>query len=440
MKQDRTSRRPSRRSPYAAIYLLFSRRFGSFWIGSLLSNLGTWMQQIAEPWLIVTLGGSAIMLGLDGFAMNAPVWVLTLLGGVLADTRDRKKVIATFQSIQMLCPALLIVLILTGTVRIWMIIALSLIVGITDALSMPAFQSIVPSIVESGQIGTAIALNSTQFNLSRVLGPAIAGVVMVRYGSVWCFGANTLSYVPLIVTVYLIGPVRKVSASLEMKTGAPWIKQILAIGSQPKLRNALLNVLVTGLFCAPLINFSPILVRNVFHSDALDFGKAVAAFGVGGLIGAVSVLAIEGMVARFKISSVAAIAFGALLVALAANRSLPVVNLLFVLCGAVMTIGNTSANSILQYTARDRVRGRTASLYMLAVRGGLSLGNLITGLSAAYLGIRAALLINGLLAILLQSLIARTSTTEDHVEPASRSVEPVQESTEREPWIRKGQR
>ncbi len=143
--------------------------------------------------------------------MNAPVWVLTLLGGTLADTRDRKKVISIFQSIQMLCPALLILLILTGTLRIWMIIALSLIVGITDALSMPAFQSIVPSIVEPGQIGTAIALNSTQFNLSRLLDPAIAGVVMARYGSVWCFGANTLSYVPLILTVYLIRPVHKAS-------------------------------------------------------------------------------------------------------------------------------------------------------------------------------------------------------------------------------------
>lgn len=130
-----------------SLRLLLTRRFGSFWAGSLLSNLGTWMQQVAEPWLILSLSGSSFLLGLDAFAMDAPVWILTLLGGVLADRRDRRKVIFFFQAIQMLCPILLVLLILTGTIHVWIIIGLSLVVGITDALSVPAFQSIVPSIV-----------------------------------------------------------------------------------------------------------------------------------------------------------------------------------------------------------------------------------------------------------------------------------------------------
>ena len=133
------------------------------------------MQQVAEPWLILALGGSAFQLGLDGFAMDAPVLGPRAYGRHAGRPAGSRKIIFFFQSIQMLCPMAIVLLILTRTIHVWMIIALSLVVGVTDALSMPAFQSIVPSIVDSKQIGNAIALNSTQFNLSRVLGPAIAG-------------------------------------------------------------------------------------------------------------------------------------------------------------------------------------------------------------------------------------------------------------------------
>ncbi len=387
--------------------LLLTRRFGTFWFGSLLSNLGTWMQQVAEPWLILSLSGSSFLLGLDAFAMDAPVWILTLLGGVLADRRDRSKVIAFFQTIQMLCPILLVLLILTRTIHVWMIIGLSLIVGITDALSMPAFQSIVPSIVAPNQIGTAIALNSTQFNLSRVLGPAIACVVMARYGPIWCFGANALSYIPLLLTVYWIQAPRKVDRRFAMRSGLPWFAEIRRIGHQPRLLGALCTVLVTSMFCGPLIAFSPVLIKHVFHSDAIHFGQAIASFGVGGLIGATGILATEGRVDRIKLCSGAAVLYGALLTLVAVNRSLPLLSLILVLCGAAMTASNTSANSILQYTAHDRIRGRTSSLYMLAMRGGLSLGNLLAGVSVTYLGVSHVFLINGIAAMLIQGWIYR---------------------------------
>ncbi|HTS72921.1 MAG TPA: MFS transporter [Gaiellaceae bacterium] len=172
-----------------SLRLLRTRRFGTFWVASLLSSIGTWAQQVAEPWLLLSLGSSPFIVGLDAFAMDAPVWALTLLGGVLADRADRRKVILLFQSIQMLCPTLIVVLLVVNKVQPWMIVALSLVVGVTDALSMPSFQSIVPSIVEYEQIGTGIALNSTQLNLSRILGPALAGVLMVRLGALSCFVA-----------------------------------------------------------------------------------------------------------------------------------------------------------------------------------------------------------------------------------------------------------
>ncbi len=365
------------------------------------------MQQVAEPWLILSLSGSSFLLGLDAFAMDAPVWILTLLGGFLADRRDRRKVIFFFQAIQMFCPIFLVLLLLTGTIHVWMIIGLSLVVGITDALSMPAFQSIVPSIVATNQIGTAIALNSTQFNLSRVLGPAIAGVVMARYGPAWCFGANALSYIPLLFTVYWIQVPRKVNRRFAMSSGQPWFAEIRRIGRQPRLLGALSTVLVTSVLCGPLIAFSPVLIKQVFHSDALHFGQAIAAFGMGGLIGATGILAVEGHVDRVKLCSGAAVLYGVLLSLVAMNRSLPLLSGLLVLCGAAMTASNISANSILQYTAHDHIRGRTSSLYMLAMRGGLSLGNLIAGMSITYLGVSHVFLINGIAAMLIQAWIYR---------------------------------
>ena len=186
--------------------LLATRRFGTFWFASLLSSIGTWAQQVAEPWLLLTLGASSFLIGLDSFAMNAPVWLLTLVGGALADRSDRRRVIALFQSIQMLCPTAIVVLLVTGLIRPWMIIVLSVVVGITDALSMPSFQSIVPSIVAREQIGRGLALNSTQFNLSRILGPSIAGVLMSSVGAMACFVVSAASYVPFIGVALWILP------------------------------------------------------------------------------------------------------------------------------------------------------------------------------------------------------------------------------------------
>jgi len=149
--------------------LLRTKRYGAFWLGSLLSNIGTWMQSVAEPWLVLSISGSSFLLGLDAFAMNAPFWVLTLLGGVLADRQDRSRIIYFFQGIQMLCPLIIVALVATGWIKVWMIIAVSLVAGITDALSVPDFSSLIPSIVSSEELKPALALNSIQFNLSRVL-------------------------------------------------------------------------------------------------------------------------------------------------------------------------------------------------------------------------------------------------------------------------------
>jgi predicted MFS family arabinose efflux permease len=399
----------------ASLRLLGTRTFGTFWVASLLSNIGTWAQQVAQPWLLLSLGASPFLLGLDAFALGAPVLALTLLGGAMADHLDRRRVIAVCQSIQMLCPVLLVVLILQGRIQPWMVVALSLVVGVTDALSMPSFQSIVPTIVPREQIASGIALNSSQFNLSRILGPSLAGVLMASVGAAAAFAVSAASYVPFILVALWVLPQARPRA---MQDGAPPVatpaftaRQMLAgiheVVREPALRGALLTVFTSSLLCAPLITFCPVLIQAVFQGGVSHFSLTMSAFGAGGLIGAIGLMGVSATRDRRPMSSWLALAFGAV-VALSALNPWPwALPLLFVAAGLVMTASNTSANAFLQSTAPAVLQGQTISLFMLAMRGGMSMGSLLTGAMVNALGVREALLLNGLLAMALHLALGR---------------------------------
>ena len=391
-----------------SVRLLGTRRFGTFWFSSLLSSIGTWAQQVAEPWLLLSLGASSFVIGLDSFAMNAPVMLLTLVGGVLADRADRRQVIAFFQSLQMLCPVVIVALLIAGRVHAWEIIGLSVIVGITDALSMPSFQSIVPSIVKREEIGTGLALNSTQFNLSRILGPSIAGVLMSSVGVMACFVVSAVSYVPFIGVALWILPR---GARQRPAGGTPNRNPFSGVGAilrEKHLRGALLTVLATSVLCAPLVTFSPVLVKEAFQGDASRFSITVAAFGVGGVLGAIALLGIPAAADRRRISSVLALVCGLTLVLLALTPWFWGAVVLFALAGAAQTISNTAANTLVQVTAAPGLLGQTVSLYMLAMRGGISLGALLTGAAAGWFGVQHALLLDGVAAIVIEAAIAWT--------------------------------
>jgi MFS family permease len=387
-------------------HLLRTRRFGTFSLASFLSNLGTWAQQVAEPWLLLSLGASSFLIGLDSFAMAAPAWILTLIGGILADRSDRRRVIATCQSIQMLCPALLVALLLSDAVQPWMVILLSVVVGVTDALSMPSFQTIVPSIVEPDRIPAALALNATQFNLSRIIGPAIAGIVMAGVGAVGCFALNAVSYLPFIWVALWVLPRGNPVAAVEGERGH-FFAGIAEILRTPHLRGALLTVLLSSTLCGPLIVFCPVLVKNVLHGDVKDFSLSIGAFGIGGLLGAVALLGVAAGRDRRRLSSWFALTYGLLVIAVALNPWFWGLPVLLALAGLAMTVTDTSANSLLQASAVPDLRGETISLYMLALRGGVSVGSLVTGASVSLLGARQALLINGLIAVVAQFAVGR---------------------------------
>jgi len=401
-----------------SLTLLCSRRFGTFWVASLLANIGTWAQQVTQPWLMLSLGASPLMLGLDAFALSAPALLLTLVGGELADRADRRRTIALFQSIQMLCPLWLVAGVMGGWIQAWEVVLLSLVVGVTDALSMPSFQSIVPSIVEHDQIPAGIALNSSQFNLSRILGPAVAGLLMASAGMAGAFAVSAASYLPFIgVALWVlprclttptpapqVPPGRPTSQALTQGSKRLWLGLREVLG-QARLRGALLTVFFNAMLCAPLITFCPVLVQQAFQGDAAQFSLSAGALGLGGLLGAAALLGFDAQRDQRPWCTGFALAYAVVVLLAALNPWADAMAPLFVLAGVAMTASNASANTLLQSSAPEHLRGKTVSLFMLAMRGGLSLGSLLTGFSVHLMDVRSALALNGILALLVLSAL-----------------------------------
>lgn len=382
------------------------------------------MQQVAEPWLVLRLSNSPFLLGLDSFMTDAPIWLLILAGGIIADRRDRRRTALFFQGIQVVGPILIVVLLATGRIQVWMVIALSLVVGVTDALSGPSINALVPSSVPEDDVVSAVALNSAQFNLSRVLGPFFAGVVMATLGPVVCFALNASSYAPYLLAIYLLRLPSRPSAPPPTRTRrasarGSLLEAIGAIAKKRRLRRALLTVIITSFFGMPMITFMPVLVRDAFHLGSSAFGGALSVFGFGGLVGAAVVLPLKTNRQRQILSNLAALGLSALILATALSRVFDVTLALLFVAGGLMVASNTAANSILQSSIDGRIRGRVSSLYTLAMRGGAPLGSLATGLVTSHWSVRTALFINGGLALACHAALIRRARRRARAERAT---------------------
>ena len=366
------------------------------------------MQQVAQPWIILSLTHSPFWVGMDSFFMNAPSWIFTLWGGYLADRFNRKKIILICQGFQFFCVLLLWILIIIGHIKIWFILLSSFLIGMSDSLSMPAFQSIIPSIVEKTEIPKAVALNSIQFNLSRILGPVLAGIIITTYGTSICYGANIISFIPFFLSLYFIYPkkmplTQKISTHSNVSNVIAHFKTLL---KEPKYQLPLLTVLLSSLFCSPILTFCPVLVKEVFHGGAKMLGISMTAFGIGGVLAGLFATIFEKNISKYKfIANIAALLLGFVLMLVYVCPNLIFLNILFLLSGLLLTFTNIASNSMIQTSINENIRGSVVSLFQMALHSGISIGSLITGVLSSKISLNYLLLINGGVIIFLQFFI-----------------------------------
>jgi MFS family permease len=357
------------------------RDYRLLWAGAFTSSVGTWMQEVAQNWLILTMTGSAFLLGLDAFLGDVPFLLFSLFGGVLADRFDRRRILLASQLVQMLSAFLLAGLILAGVVQVWMILLLSFVVGLAQSFGGPAYQALVPTLVDKEDLPNAVALNSIQFNLARVIGPVVAGVAFYKLGAAACFGLNGISFVAVIIAIVLLRRGAPIAPSSErvmdsLKTGLKAVRDAEAL-------RGLVGLAFIGSFCAlPLVTFLPVFAREVFHRDAKGYSALLAAFGIGAVLGAVGVAGIGHLQHKGIVAVVMQMTFGALTVAFALSRNALVSYALLFFAGGALMVVFALFMTLVQTNVQDGLRGRVVSVYSLAFRGAMPLGNLAAGFAA----------------------------------------------------------
>jgi MFS family permease len=407
LTQARGAAAASRPSAVLRTFRAFTYRdYRLLWAGAFTSSVGTWMQEVAQNWLILTMTGSAFLLGLDAFLGDAPFLAFSLFGGVLADRVDRRRILLSSQIVQLSSAFLLAGLIWGGAIHVWIILTLSFVVGFAQSFGGPAYQALVPTLVDREDLGNAVALNSIQFNLARVIGPVLAGIAFYKLGAAACFGLNGLSFLAVIAALLAL---KRGALEKRVEKAEPFgesLKAGLRAVRDGKPLRGLIALSFVGSFCAmPLVTFLPVFAREVFHRDAKGYSTLLAAFGVGAVAGAIGIAGL-GHVHRKGIVAVAMQAvFGALMVAFAVSRNALLSYVILFAAGAALMVVFAMFMTLVQSSVEDRLRGRIVSVYSLAFRGAMPLGNLVAGVLASFLTAPRVLIFDGLVLILVGSVV-----------------------------------
>ena len=391
------------------------RDFRLVWTGAFLSTIGTWMQQVAQSWLMLTLAGasSAFYLGLDSFLGQAPILLLTLVGGVVADRLDRRHVLIGSQIIQMSTAFALTALVYTGHVRIWHVLVLSVITGIAQAFGGPAHHSLMPSLVDKEHLPNAIAFNAIQFNLARVIGPLLAGAALAAFGMVACFGLNGLSFVAVIIALLMLRarpPAASTGRSIaeEMKGGFAYVR------SNPSMVGLATLGFMGTFLGSPLLTFLPVFAKDVLGGDVAQYTHLMSWAGAGAVAGALAVAWLGKFPHMGRAVLGLQVAMGVVII-LFANTRLPLANALLLFTGgACMVMVFATLQSLVQLRAPNELRGRVMSIYMMAFRGGMPLGSLVGGWLANQFTAPPVLTMNGaILALVAAWLLVRGHAVRD---------------------------
>lgn len=385
----------------ARVFAAFRYRdFRLLWIGACTSSVGTWMQSVAQNWLVLELTNSPFLLGLDSFLGQIPIFLFSLLGGVVADRMDRRLLLIGSQVVQMACAFLLAALFALGLVQVWHILALSFVVGFVQAFGGPAYQALIPMLVPQRELPNAIALNSIQFNLARVIGPMLGGLALTRLGAAWCFTFNGISYIAVMIALFAL-PVRPLPA----KTGESLVgslKEGLRFLAQ---REAMAPLIVLAfsmtLLGVPLLVFIPVVVKDVFHTGPEVFTLLLCISGAGAVVGALVVAAFGHVQNKGRIALVTMTALGLLIAAFGLSTSLMVSGVLLFLAGAALVAVFAMISSLVQLIAPDQMRGRVMSVYNVAFRGGMPIGALLSGELITISSVGTVLAANGIALVIL---------------------------------------
>jgi len=414
----------------ATLRALGYRNFQLFFGGQLISLIGTWMQNIAQAWLVYRLTGSSVLLGAVSFAGQIPVFFLAPLGGIVADRFSRRRVVIGTQTGSMLLAFALAALTLTRTVQVWHIFVLASLLGVVNAFDIPARQSFYVEMVGKADLMNAIALNSSMFNASRVIGPAIAGITVAVIGEGWCFFANAVSYIAVIIGLLLMnmearsrgGPAK--SPLADLVEGFRFV-----IGNIPV--HAILMLLGVVSFAGmPYTVLMPIYADRILHGGARALGGLMGCAGIGALAGALRLASRTKLKGLGRWPPVASFAFGATLIAFAWARVFWLSAAVLVPVGYSMMIEMAATNTLLQSMVPDELRGRVMAVYSMVFMGMAPFGALVAGLAAARIGAPWTVTASGVVCMVVAS--AYWSQLERIRGPARRLIA-AQQGTPAEP-------
>ena len=390
---------PSRSGMFRA---LSHRNFRLFWTGAFLSNVGTWMQAVAQGWLVLQLTNSPFWLGLDAFMATSPGLVFTLLGGVFADLIDRRRLLLYTQVVAGIAALALASLVATNVVNRWMVLGFSFVTGCCMALASPSYLAMTYDLVGREDLANAIAMNSTQFQLSRVVGPTLAGVAFRVFGLAGCFFANGLSFIAVVVSLWMVeiesrpeGPAHPVGDRRAL--WGDLVEGFSYVRNRPRVSSLLLLSAVNSFFGAPYFSMVPIYARDIFHLGEIGLALMMGVAGCGALTGALLVAYLGDFRRKGWFVLGGAIVFGLCIVGFAQSSRL-MLSLTFLFgVGFALVVSVALTNTLLQTLVTDEMRGRVMSMFILSFIGTLPIGNILAGTASTHFGPQPVLALGGLI-------------------------------------------
>ena len=376
------------------------RDFRIMWIGACTSSIGTWMQSMAQAWVVYQISGSSFMLGFDSFLASIPIVFFSLLGGVFADRSSRQNILIGSQVVQLSCAFVLAGLFAAHIVQIWHILLLSFLVGTAQSFGGPAYQALIPSLVKNEDLPNAIALNSIQFNLARVIGPTLGGIALTQLGATWCFSLNGVSFLAVIFSLLIIRPhfvPTKTGESVmtSMKQGFHFIRK------QGTMEALIFLAFTMTLLAFPVIVFLPVFAKDVFHGGPRLYTIFLVCSGIGSICGALVVAGLGKYKHQGRAALMMLLILGILISAFALSRNLILSCVLVFFSGSALLAVFATISSLVQMITSDQMRGRVMSVYNVAFRGGMPFGSLIVGALVKEFTAPVVLAWNGLLLAIL---------------------------------------